>query len=60
MEIYGLDKKGIELRGSKASDLFKLIKVDKSIKTLVPFFPKKLTAMPKTLQNSLKLLYPAS
>ena len=38
IKMYGLEK-GIELRGSKAADLFKLIKVDKSIKTLVPFFP---------------------
>lgn len=41
IRMWGLEK-GIELRGSEASELFKLIKVDKPVKTLIPLFPKKI------------------
>ncbi len=55
IKMCGLEK-GIELRGSKAADLFKLIKVDKSIKTLVPFFPKKINGNTENAPKQLKTI----
>ena len=55
IKMYGLEKE-IDLRGSKASDLFKLIKVDKSIKTLVPFFPKKINGNTENAPKHLKTI----
>ena len=51
--MCGLEK-GIELRGSEASELFKLIKVDKPVKTLIPLFPKKINSDVENTPKQLK------